>query len=107
MGYLTDYKERHGKCEFCVNNNGSYSGCHECYGSNFKDRLDLLTFINNEAERDALFKFESSDKGKELKAAVEKADFIHREAHNTYDAEKAIFIKDEVDRIMSMLDVSV
>lgn len=108
MGYLSEYKERRGKCEYCVNhNNGGYSGCHECYGSNFKDKLDLLTYIKRRANEDASNQFDSSDEGKSLFNIVESARSAYNDAKDKYDKAKDEFIKSELKKIEDRLDVSV
>lgn len=108
MGYLTEYKERRGKCEYCVShNNGGYSGCHECYGSNFKDKLDLLTYIRRRVNEDASKRFDSSDEGKSLLELVVETSKAYNDAKDKYDKVKDRFIKSELKKIEDTLDVSV
>lgn len=108
MGYLNEYKERHGKCEYCVShNNGGYSGCHECYGSNFKDKLDLLTYIKRRVNEDAASQFDSSDEGKSFLDAVKEAERTYYDAKDKYDKAKDEFIKSEFKKIEDRLDVSI
>lgn len=108
MGYLAEYKERHGKCEYCVShNNGGYSGCHECYGSNFKDKLDLLTYIRHRANEDASKQFDNSDEGKSLLEFVVETSKAYNDAKDKYNKAKGEFIKSELKRIESILDVSI
>lgn len=107
MGYLSDYKERRGKCEYCVCHNGGYSGCHKCYGSNFKDKLDLLTYIRRRTEEDASNKFNQSDKGKYLLEIVEQTSQAYNEAQINYSKAKDEFIKLELKKVEDKLDVSV
>lgn len=108
MGYLTEYKERRGKCEYCVShNNGGYSGCHECYGSLFKDKLDLLTYIRRRVNEDASKQFDNSDEGKFLFDTVESTREAYNDAKNKYDKSKDEFIKSELKKIEDKLDVSI
>ena len=107
MGYLTEYKERRGKCEYCVNHRGGYSGCHECYGSNFKDKLDLLAYIKYRVDEDASNQFNNSDEGKSLLDIVEETRKAYDDAKHKYDKSKDEFIKLELKKVEDKLDVSV
>lgn len=107
MGYFTEYKERRGKCEYCVNHHGGYSGCHECYGFNFKDKLDLLTYIRRRVNEDASKRFDNSDEGKSLLNIVEETNTAYNDAKDKYDKAKDEYIKSELKKVEDMLDVSV
>lgn len=108
MGYLNEYKERHGKCEYCVHHNRLYRGCVECYDDYyFKDKIDLMSYIKQRVNEDASKQFDNSDKGKSLLEIVVETSKPYIEAKEKYDKAKNEFIELELKKIEDSLDVSV
>lgn len=107
MGYLNEYKERHGKCEYCIHHNRLYRGCVECYDAYFKDKLDLMSYIKQRVNEDASNQFDNSDEGKSLLAIVNETYLPYMDAKEKYDKAKSEFIELELKKVESSLDVSV
>ena len=105
MGYVDDYKSRHGKCEFCKFHNvtGSYI-CAECYGYSFKDKLDLVTFIRKNVSDDATEKFNASERGKQLLADIEHYEQLYDQCKDEYDTACKSFIDEELKRVDDIIN---
>ena len=105
MGYVDDYKKRHGKCEFCKFHNvtGSYM-CAECYGGSFKDTLDLVTFIRRRVSEDATEKFNASDRGKQLLADIDHYENLYDQCRHEYNKARDSFIDDELKRVDDIIN---
>lgn len=105
MGYVDDYKARHGKCEFCQFNNctGAYV-CAECYGHSFKDKLDLVTFIRKRVSEDATEKFNASERGKQLLSDIEHYEQLYDQCKDEYNTARDSFIEEELKRVDSIIN---
>lgn len=107
MGYLNEYKERHGKCEYCVHHNRFYRGCIECYDAYFQDKIDLMSYIKQRVNEDASKQFDNSDEGRSLLAIMNETSKPYIEAKANYDKAKREFIELELKKVENSLDVSV
>lgn len=105
MGYVDEYKKRHGKCEFCKFHNvtGSYM-CAECYGGSFKDTLDLVTFIRRRVSEDATEKFNESERGKQLLADIDHYENLYDQRKREYNKARDSFIDEELKRIDNVIN---
>ena len=105
MGYVDDYKKRHGKCEFCKFHNvtGSYM-CAECYGGSFKDTLDLVTFIRRRVSEDATEKFNESERGKQLLADIDHYENLYDQHKREYNKARDSFIDEELKRVDDIIN---
>lgn len=105
MGYLDEYKSRIGKCEFCEFHNVTGSMmCAECYGSAFKDKLDLYEFIRRSVKDNATANFNNTDKGRSLLDALDKCRDALYEAEHVYESEKHLYIESELNRIDDIIN---
>ena len=102
MGYFDEYKERNGKCEYCKHH--SSHRCAECYGHAFEDAVDLYTFIRVRASKDAVDKFNKSDKGAELFKAMEQSRLEYEKCRDAYNSSRDRFIDEELERIESAIN---
>lgn len=102
MGYFDEYKERNGKCEYCKHHR-SYR-CAECYGTAFEDSIDLYTFIRARASKDAVDKFNKSDKGADLFNAMEQSRLEYEKCRDAYNTYRDKFIDEELERIESAIN---
>ena len=100
MGYLDDYRERHGKCEYCKHRSVTGSNrCVECYGGAFEDAVDLYTFIRARVTKDAVEKFNASDEGKRLYDMMEQHRQTYNQCKDSYDRAREKYIDAELKRI--------
>lgn len=104
MGYLDDYNNRLGKCEYCkYHASGSYR-CKECDSNKFEDVVDLYTFIRAQSSKEAIKKFNESAEGKRLHQIMEE----HRIAYNTcrdeYNKARELFIDAELKRVENSIN---
>lgn len=107
MKYLNEYKERHGKCEYCIHHNRLYRGCVECYDANFKDKIDLMSYIKQRVNEDASKQFDNSDEGRSLLAIVNETSKPYMDAKEKYDKAKKEFIELELKKIEDILGGSI
>ena len=106
MGYIDDYKARHGKCEFCKYHNvtGSHV-CAECYGYSFKDSLDLVTFIRKRVSEDATEKFNASEYGKQLLSDIEHYEQLYNKCKDEYNTARDSYIDEELKRVDGIINL--
>lgn len=102
MGYIDDYKERNGKCEYCIHQDSSK--CADCYsgrnwGHSFEDSVDLYTFIRASVTKDAVKKFNASDEGKPLYDMMEQQRQTYNQCKDSYNRARDKFINAELKRI--------
>ena len=102
MGYIDDYNERRGKCEYCKHQNSSR--CTECNsgkycGHSFEDSVDLYTFIRASVTKDAVEKFNASVEGKSLYDMMEQHRQTYNQCRDSYNRERDKFIDAELKRI--------
>lgn len=106
MGYIDDYKARHGKCEFCKYHNFTGSPvCAECYGYSFKDSLDLVTFIRKRVSEDATEKFNASEYGKLLLSDIEHYGQLYNKCKDEYNAARDSYIDEELKRVDGIINL--
>lgn len=105
MGYIDEYKARHGKCEFCKYDNvtGSHV-CAECYGYSFKDKLDLTTFIRKRVKEDAIEKFNSSERGKQLLSDIDHYEQLYDKCKDEYNTARDSYIDEELKRVDDIIN---
>lgn len=105
MGYIDEYKARHGKCEFCKYHNvtGSHV-CAECYGYSFKDSLDLVTFISKRVSEDATKKFNTSERGKQLLSDIEHYEQLYDKCKDGYSTASDTYINEELKRVDDIIN---
>ena len=100
MGYIDDYNERRGKCEYCKHHNVTHtSKCTECYGHSFEDSVDLYTFIRASVTKDAVEKFNASDEGKPLYDMMEQHRQTYNQCRDSYNRERDKFVEAELKRV--------
>ena len=100
MGYIDDYHERRGKCEYCKHHNATRpSKCKECYGHSFEDSVDLYTFIRASVTKDAVKKFNASDEGKLLYDMMEQQRQAYNQCKDSYNRARDKFINAELKHI--------
>lgn len=104
MGYLSDYKDRHGKCEYCKYKGSTSSRCAECYGMAFEDSVDLLSFIRTKVKQEAIDQFNESEEGKRLQQMVEHHRATYNKCCDCYNAARDKYINAALKRIEESLD---
>lgn len=105
MGYLDDYKDRRGKCDYCKYHNATGSQrCVDCYGSAFEDTVDLYTFIRAKVTKDAIEKFNESDEGKQLYNIMDQHKQAYEQCKESYNREREKFVDAELKRIENAIN---
>ena len=102
MGYIDDYNERRGKCEYCkYQDSPKCSECNTgmCYGHSFEDSVDLYTFIRASVTKDAVKKFNASDEGKLLYDMMEQHRQTYNQCKDSYNRARDKFVDAELKRI--------
>jgi len=107
MGYIDDYNARHGKCEYCEYYN-NYTGdkrCEECYGTEFKDSVDLLSFIRAKVTKDAVNKFNESEEGKRLYSMMEQHRQTYNQCKDSYNQARNKFVDEAIKQFEDKLNL--
>lgn len=105
MGYVDEYNERHGKCEYCKYHSvtGSHR-CVECYGRSFEDNVDLFSFIKARVTKEASDKFNTTPEGKQLYEMMEQHRQTYNQCKESYNRELNKFIEFEIKRVESIIN---
>lgn len=98
MNLLSDYKKRHGKCEYCEYRNGH--DCYECYGGHFKDVISFYESCRLSIKENAINDFNLTQEGKNLRQELDDIQDKLKNVSENYMSKLADFTKKKAQRAL-------
>ena len=103
MSYFEEYKDRQGRCEYCSHYNKGYCN-DDCYGSKFKDSMDLFTYIESRITTQAEAEFDDSEIGRQLYDRYSRTRDEYLQAEHDYRVAKTGFVCKRIESLHEQIN---